>query len=250
MNSIYQNKIVKNILVLLFWILLWYILALLVDQELILPGPVVVSKALMKLIATKDFWLNCLTSIYRIVLGYVMGIIVALILVFISCYADFIKSLISPLIKIIRSSPVASFIILALLWMGKSRVVSLIAMMMVIPIVYENVMNAYYNTDNLLLEMAKAYRFDLYKTIRYIYLPSIKPALLAACLSAMGLAWKSGVASEVLSLPKNAIGSQLYYSKIYLETSNLFAWTIVVIVLSSIIEKLIEMIIKGAKHED
>ena len=88
------------------------------------------------------------------------------------------------------------------------------------------------------------------KKIIYVYFPSIKPSFLASCLNAMGLSWKSGIATEVLALPKRSMGSQLYYSKIYLETSELFAWTIVVILLSSLIELLIKKLLRGHIDEN
>lgn len=249
-NSILQNKIVRNIFVLIFWLLIWFLIARIVNQSLILPGPFEVLNVLLSLIKSIDFWIDCLISIYRILLGYLLGIVISLLLVLISCISDTFKTLIAPLIKIIRSTPVASFIILALLWMGKNAVVSLIVMLMVIPIVYENVLNEYYSVDYKLLEMAKAYNFGFIKTLKNIYYPSIKAAFLSALISAMGLGWKSGIAAEVLSLPKRSIGSKLYYSKIYLETSELFAWTIVVIILSSTIEILIKRFLRGYINEN
>ena len=86
--------------------------------------------------------------------------------------------------------------------------------------------------------MAEAYKLTKWKRFRYIYVPSAFPGFLSGCLSAMGLAWKSGIAAEVLAQPSLAIGSNLYYSKLYLETPDLFAWTIVVVLLSLTLERL------------
>lgn len=249
-DSIFQNKIIKNILILLFWLTIWFLIARIVNQDLILPDPFLVFNTLIKLMATSSFWFNCLTSIYRILIGYLLGVTVSLLLVLLSCISNTFRQLISPIIKIIRSTPVASFIILALLWMSKSSVVSLIVMLMVVPIVYENVLNEYDNVDNKLLEMSKAYAFSFFKTLRNIYYPSILPGFLSALITSMGLGWKSGIAAEVLSLPKISIGSNLYYSKIYLETSELFAWTIVVVVLSSLIEIMIKRLLRGYLNDN
>ena len=249
-SSIFQNKIIRNAFVLLFWLIIWFLLSKTINQDLIFPGPFQVLNTLLKLIVEKQFWIHCFTSLFRILIGYIFGVIASLLLVLLSCVSETFKSLLSPIIKVIRSSPVASFIILALLWMSKSRVVSFIVMSMVIPIVYESVLNEYYSVDNKLIEMSDAYGFSLYKKIIYIYLPSIKSSFLASCLNAMGLSWKSGIATEVLALPKSSIGSQLYYSKIYLETSELFAWTIVVILLSSLIELLIKKLLRGHIDEN
>lgn len=85
------------------------------------------------------------------------------------------------------------------------------------------------------------------KTLRYVYLPFVRPHFVAGVNSAIGLAWKSGVAAEVLCVPKAAIGTQVYYSKIYLETPSLFAWTAVVILLSMALEKAVHKLL-GAKE--
>jgi NitT/TauT family transport system permease protein len=168
-----------------------------------------------------------------------------------TCSSELLDALISPIIRIIRATPVASFIILALLWMGKDNVPILMSMLMVIPVVWENITAQYQATDRDLLEMAQAYKLSRWKKFRYIYVPSAFPGFLSGCLSAMGLAWKSGIAAEVLSQPKQAIGSNLYYSKLYLETPDLFAWTAVVVILSMCIERLIKFrLFRGVRNED
>jgi NitT/TauT family transport system permease protein len=109
---------------------------------------------------------------------------------------------------------------------------------MVIPIVWGSLCTAITETDKDLLEMAKLYRFGTTKTIRLIYVPSALPLFKSACNTSIGLSWKSGIAAEVLCLPRFSVGTYLYYSKIYLETPSLFAWTAVVIILSFALEKL------------
>ena len=83
------------------------------------------------------------------------------------------------------------------------------------------------------------FRFGPWKTAWRIYVPSILPYFMAGCTTGLGLAWKAGVAAEVLAMPRNSIGLQLYNAKVYLETSDLFAWTLVIILLSMLLEKLL-----------
>ena len=251
MISILQNKYFKMIASIVFWLLIWQLVALKVGKELIFPGPFMVLERLVALIWTGEFWFSCLHTLLRIVSGYLLGVVLGLIFAILTSYNEVLNAIISPMIKIIRSTPVASFIILALLWMGKNSVPFLIVVLMVIPIVWENVCAEFNSVDKDLIEMAKAYRFSKWKTLLKIYIPSSLPGLQSACLTAMGLAWKSGIAAEVLAQPSIAIGTNLYYSKIYLETSELFAWTMVVIVLSWLIEKTIRHLIEGRiKHEN
>ena len=251
MTSTPVNRHIRRILALAFWLLLWQLCALKVGKELILPGPFAVVRALIALASQSAFWINTVTTIIRIISGYLLGVITAVILAVLTCRFAVADTLISPVIRVVRATPVASFIILALLWMGKSNVPVLMAMLMVIPVVWENITAQYRATDKNLIEMAQAYRLSDWKKFRYIYVPSAFPGFLSGCLTAMGLAWKSGIAAEVLSQPKVAIGSNLYYSKLYLETPELFAWTAVVVILSMLIEKIIRFLLfRGVSHEN
>ena len=95
--------------------------------------------------------------------------------------------------------------------------------------------------------MAKTYRFPLFKTVRLVYLPSLRPYFVSAITTAMGLAWKSGVAAEVLCVPKASIGTQIFNTKLYLEIPDLFAWTAVVVVLSLLLEKALRFLLERRK---
>ena len=138
---------------------------------------------------------------------------------------------------LIKSTPVASFIILALVWLTGQWVPVFISFLMVLPVVYSNVFQGLREVDPKLLEMAKVYGMNRQKRVMKIYIPSVLPYMMAACRTALGLSWKAGVAAEVIGVTKNSIGRQLYYSKIYLETADLFAWTAVVIIMSIALEK-------------
>ncbi len=236
-----RNKIMNNFrkgaVALLFWLAVWQIAAMLIGKALILPSPLDVLQVLLRLIVTPVFWKNTLITLVRILSGYLLGILASGLLAYLTCSSPLAKSFIAPMIQVMRATPVASFIILALLWMGKARVPVLISMLMVIPIVWQNLNEAYEAIDPNLLEMGRAYYLNYRDMLRYIYLPAITPAFLSGCLSAMGLSWKSGIAAEVLSQPSLAIGTRLYNAKVYLETAELFAWTLCVILLSLCIEK-------------
>ena len=250
MTSIRIKKLLRGAIALVFWIVLWYLAANMVGKELILPSPFAVWHSFVNLVTTADFWKSTFLTLLRIISGYILGVLLAIILAVATCSSKLLDTLLSPVIKMVRATPVASFIILALLWMGKNMVPGLIVTLMVVPIVWENIIVQYEHVDVQLLEMAEAYRFSIWKKFRYIYVPSVLPGFMAGCVTAMGLAWKSGIAAEVLAQPSIAIGTNLYYSKIYLETADLFAWTMVVILLSLGIEKLIRKIIGGQMNEN
>jgi NitT/TauT family transport system permease protein len=149
-----------------------------------------------------------------------------------------------PFIATIKSVPVASFIILCLIWLSMGTLSSFISFLMVLPIIYSNILQGIKSTDKKLLEMAEVFRVGLFRRIVFIYLPQLKPYLISACSVAMGLAWKSGIAAEVIGVTNGSIGEKLYEAKIYYTTADLFAWTLIIVVLSIGFEKLFLYLIK------
>lgn len=241
---------IRTLLAILFWIAVWQIASMAVGKDLILPGPVSVIKALWSLVRQGSFWTSILMTVLRIMLGYAAGVALGCLLAFGCCRSRILDSLFSPIIRIVRATPVASFIILAMLWMSKGGVPVLMSALIVAPVVWGNLTEAYSSRDPALDEMAAAYRLGKWKHFRFILVPQLMPSLRAACLTGLGFAWKSGIAAEVLSQPKLAIGSNIYYSKVYLETSELFAWTASVIALSFALEILVRKLIARRKSNE
>ena len=138
-----------------------------------------------------------------------------------------------------------SFIILLILWVGRDFLPCVIVVLMALPVIWSNVSAGIAGVDAQLLEMARIFRFSHWRKLRRIYIPSVAPHFLSALRSCLGLSWKAGVAAEVLTVPAVSIGKMLYESKLYWETLDLFAWTLVIIICSLIIEKLLMSALGG-----
>lgn len=220
------------------WLLLWQLASMAVGLPLLLPSPLAVLLRLGQLCTGADFWLTVASSLLRILLGFLLGVLFGTALAGLCWRFRLIDVLARPLLGVLKSTPVASFIILALVWVKTTWLATVISFTMVLPLIYANVREGIDSADRQLLEMAQVFRLSRRKTFRYCYLPAILPFFLSAISSALGFAWKSGIAAEVLGRPARAIGSQIYDSKIYLETPDLFAWTLVVILLSVLLERL------------
>ena len=240
------EKILSAAVVALFWLGLWLLLSIKTGSELLLPSPFTVLKRLAELAGTAELWQATGLTLLRIIAGYAAGVFAGTLLAALTAWSRHISALTSPLGRIIKATPVASFIILALVWIPANSIPSFIVFLLVTPIVWDALKTALLSTDPLLLEMARAYRFGHAKTALKVYLPSSLNAYLSSLLTSLGLAWKAGIAAEVLCLPKISIGRRLYESKIYLETPDLFAWTTLVIILSVLMELLIRLAVKKA----
>ena len=226
----------KILLSLLFWGLIWVIVSHRVGNDFLFPSPADVSLELWHLLFEKSFWLTTLTSLLRVLWGIAISWILGTLLAYLTCTFRLLDVLLSPAIAAVKSTPVASFIILALLWMERQTLPVFITALIVIPIVWANVSEGIRSVDPNLREVASIYRFSIRKRVFRLYLPSIAPYFLAACQSALGMAWKASVAAEILAVPQYSIGTEIYHTKYYFEIPELFAWTATVVTLSLLME--------------
>lgn len=229
----------KVVLPLAVWLGLWWILAGSIAQPLLLPTPWQVAVRLGQLAVTTDFWAASLTTLGRVFLGGGLGIAVGFAAAALGARFEGCAAVFTPAVKIIRATPVASFIILIWLWASAAWVPVVIAALMAIPIVWSATLQGIGEADPQLIELGSVYRFSRWKTVRLVYLPAMGNALAAGCRSALGFAWKAGVAAEALCRPRRAMGTAIWNAKTYLETPQLFAWTAAVVVLSIAVEKLL-----------
>lgn len=244
------HKNLRRVLVGAVWLGVWALLYRLVGQDVLLASPAQVMHTLCRLVLTSEFWLSAGNSLLRVLIGFLLAVAAGSGLAVLTSFVPAARALLVPAISTIKATPVASFIILALIWLHSDRVSIFIAFLMVLPIVWTNVSQGIAKTDRRLLEMGQVFRFSRLKTFRCIYLPSVMPYFVAACMTGMGLAWKAGIAAEVLGVPRKSIGEHLYNAKIYLETPELFAWTVVVVVLSVLVEYVLVNLIRrlGQKY--
>ena len=231
-----------------FWLAVWWLLALIVGKELLIPSPPLVVRTLLELVVTGAFWRYTGLTLLRITLGLLLGIVLGILTALLTNRFSWLHALLAPAVRVVRATPVASFIILVLLWVANGRVPVVISALVVLPVIWESTAAGLRSVDQNLLEFARAYRLTRWDTWRRIVIPSMLPQLAAAVCTAIGLAWKSGVAAEVLCLPKAAVGTQVYFSKLYLDTPALFAWTLVVVALSLTVERIARRLLLGRKE--
>ncbi|MGL5436864.1 MAG: ABC transporter permease [Lachnospiraceae bacterium] len=234
----------RSLMIIVFWFAVWQVASLIIDNAIIFVGPVDVIRSFSVLVFRPDFWQSIAQTFYKISLGFVCASIAGILIGCLACRYHILLELLEPLVQLMKSVPVASFVILALIWFGSKNLSIFISFTIVFPVMYINTIAGLASTDIQLLEMARVFRIPALKKARYIYVPALTPYLVSGCNVALGMGWKSGIAAEVIGVPSNTIGEHLYLSKIYLNTAELFAWTIVIIMISACFEKLILKLIK------
>ena len=230
----------------LFALVLWQFAAMALGQQLLLVTPVKVAGRLAELVRESAFWQTVGFSFWRIVAGFLLALIAGAVLGALSARVHAIEVLLWPFIVAVKSVPVASFIILSLIWLQASSLSVFISFLMVFPVVYFNTLQGMQATDRQLVEMAHLFKVPWRRRLLYIYLPQLQQILLSACSVALGMSWKAGIAAEVIGIPSGSIGEQLYEAKVYLSTADLLSWTVVIVLVSVLFEKLFITLLKRA----
>lgn len=235
----FHNKLFRKIGIIVFWICIWYLLALAVNNAILLVTPRAALCSLVKLGTQVSFWQTVCSSLVRIGTGFLLGFCTAIALAGVSVRFAVAEELLQPLMKLIKTVPVASFAVMLLIWWGSSVLAVAICFLVVLPNIYLNTLEGLKAVDAHLLEMAEVFRMSACNRFFYIYRPALRPFLTGSLKLALGMCWKSGVAAEVIGTPTYSIGGGLYLAKIHLDTAGVLAWTAVILLLSLCFEKII-----------
>ncbi len=225
-------------------ILLWQLLAMKLDQKLLLATPVDVAKTLGVLVKSQEFYSAVAYSMGRILFGLLIGAAVGTACALLAGRWHFMEVLFWPYFSAMKATPVASIVILCLVWLSSRRLSVFIVFLVVTPVIYTNILAGIKNLDLKMKDMARVFGINGLRRLLYVYLPELKTYIIAAFALATGMAFKAGIAAEVIGTPGGSVGKMLYNAKVYLETPELFAWTLVIIVLSVVVEQVILGLVK------
>jgi NitT/TauT family transport system permease protein len=248
-----KKKHLQNILIAAVWLVLWYALDRLINNEILFVGPAATLRALARLLKTSEFYISVFSTLIRVALGFFLGAAAGIAMAVLGYRFHAVGAFISPFVRVIKSTPVASFVILLLIWAGNRNLSLIICFLVIFPVLYLNTYSGLRAVDEKMLEMARVFRISWRSRVRNIYIPALRPNLVSALSLALGMSWKSGVAAEVIGQPTHTIGNALYRSKIFFETADLFAWTIVIIALSWLFENGVRSVLRrsaGAARKD
>ena len=238
------RKYIRTTLIVLIWLVIWQILAVIVNNSILLSGPVDTVKALIDLGTQPSFYFSVGATASKVLIGFLIGLVTGTLLSVLSYRFSLIKDFLSPFVSVIKSIPVVSFIIIALIWAGSSNVTIIVSSVIAFPIFYKNILEGLTVTDKKMLDMANVFQMKTSKKVRYIYLPSLSSHIKSAVSLAIGMAFRGGITAEVVGQPLKSIGNGLYRAKINLATSEMLAWTLTAVLAAFIIERLISFIVK------
>lgn len=230
-----------------FWLAAWQLASMVVGSRIVLVGPAEVARRLAELVCQGSFWASVGLSLGRVASGLGLAVVAGVALAALASRSRVVEGLLAPLVGAVKAAPVASFVVLLLMWVPSRRLSVVISFLMAFPIMYTNVLAGVRQADPALLEMADVFGVHGWARLSTVYAAEVAPYLRAGLSLAMGLSWKSAVAAEVIGLPSPSIGIHLYDAKVYLDTPDLFAWTLVVVALSVGLEALLGRLLDWAQ---
>ena len=246
MNGKWSKKFIKKAGILLFWLLLWQVAGMLIRNPILFATPLQTAKALWENFHAAGFWQTVTATLLRIAAGFSLGASLGIVTAALCRAWPFLEDVLTPVITLMKTVPVVCFVVLFLVWWGSGFLSIAVSFLMVFTAAYFSTLEGLKAVKQSELEMAQAFHLPFLTRLSYIYGPALKPFLLGSFQTALGLAWKSGVAAEVIGLPAHSIGEGLYLAKISLDTAGIFAWTSVTCILSYLFEKGVLWCIKRA----
>lgn len=226
----------------------WELLSLAIASPIILPSPFQTLASTLKILGEAEFWSSVGSTVLRGVAGFAISCLAGIIFGFLAGFSKIVRLLFEPWVTVIRTTPVMSVVILAIIWFESNLVPVFVTFLMLFPIIYGNVVAGIANTDRQFLQMARVFKVSPWRVLTGVYFPSIIPYLASGASTAMGMAWKVIIAAEILSQPDLAIGTNLMLAKINLETGEVFAWTVVAIIISALFEYSLQYVEKRLKY--
>ena len=243
-HNILNNKWIRSFLTVCFWLAVWEILAIVIGKEVLFASPLSVFRKLCGLLKDVSFYRDIVNSLVNILEGFLGALIVACMLSIFSLAVPAVYDVLSPFFSFVKATPVASFILIAFLVFGSQRLSVFISFLMALPVLYGNLTDGLRSVPSKELDAARVFNMRKTTRLRYIYLPAAVPYFLSGCTVSLGLSWKAGVAAEVIGLARFSLGERLYNAKLFLDTSEVFATTVVIVLMSWLTERLIVYFLK------
>lgn len=233
-----KNFILKKLLIVLFWLIVWQAVSLLVGNAILLEGPIAVIKRLLSDLGTIEYYRTVGESLLRIVGGFLCGTVLAVVLGILAWKNKLFEQVLLPMVQFLKAAPIACFVVLLLIWAGSGNLAFYISLFVAFPPVYFNLLEGLKQIGEKQMEVARVYHMPFFHRMRFIYLPGVESYIISALSLAIGTAFKAGVAAEIIGTPDYSMGEKIYMSKIYLDTAGVLSWMITVIFVAYVCEKL------------
>lgn len=220
----------------LFFIGLWQVIAIITNNDIYIPKLQQVSEALKDIYMEQNFWKAIFSSFYRTIISYVLALAFSMILGILGAVYPFFRYLMQPLNSFAKTVPTMVLVVLLLVWFDKDITPFAVGFAIIFPVLYEGVRNSLMQIDKKLIDMTKIYEVSLIDKIKKIYVPVMKFYFMSIFVSTFSLTFKVVITGEVYGQPKFGIGSQIQLEKVNFNVSGIFAWIVIIVFISIVLE--------------
>lgn len=231
-----------------FWLALWQLASWVLSSPIILPGPVEVVCALVHALVKAGFWTSVIRSCIQILLGVATAYAAAIPLAFAAHRWGIVRALASPPLQAFKAAPIVCLIVLLLLWFGSAWVGFAAVILVAVPGLYFPALDGLDGADGRMRELFDVHRIGGARRLLAFTWLQVLPFVRAASATVVGMAWKAGVAAELIGMPEGSMGERIFQAKLLLETADVFAWTVVVVALAVVSERVVIALIEGSSR--
>lgn len=229
-----------------FWLAVWVLVAGLVAQPLILPGPGAVVVALLRLVCDAGTWAILAGSGARILGGLALAAVCGGLLAGISSRSRAFAYLVAPALSFVKATPVACVVVLLLIWLGSARVSIAAVFLMALPGVYFSLVEGLTQADKPLEQMFRLHGVRGWRLFCAHTWREVLPFALSCARAVIGMSWKAGVAAELIGMAAGTVGERIYQAKLLIETADLLAWTVLVVAASWACERVLVWLLRAS----
>lgn len=229
-----------------FWLAVWVFVAALVAQPLILPGPGAVVVALLRLVCDAGTWAILAGSGARILGGLALAAVCGGLLAGISSRLRAFARLVAPALSFVKATPVACVVVLLLIWLGSARVSIAAVFLMALPGVYFSLVEGLTQADKPLEQMFRLHGVRGWRLFCAHIWREVLPFVLSCARAVIGMSWKAGVAAELIGMAVGTVGERIYQAKLLIETADLLAWTVLVVMASWACERVLVWLLRAS----
>ncbi len=230
-----------------FLIGLWYILAALISNDILLPYPHDVVIRMIAIASTLSFYRVTALTFVRMGVGLLIAAVCGTGLGLITGINHQAEAFFHPLEIIIKTIPNVSYIFLSLIWLGQQRSVYLVSFLILFPVFYSNARLAMEQLDPDLKDAMRLYLPKTGSRIGKVYLPQLRPYFFSALGNAVGLGYKVSVMAEILGQVPDSVGLKMHLCRINLDTTGVLAWSVWIIIMVVILDGIVNRI-KTYRH--
>lgn len=227
-----------------FWLAVWMLVAALVAQPLILPGPGAVALALLRLVCDGGTWAILAGSGARILGGLALAAVCGGVLAGASVRSRTFARLVAPALSFVKATPVACVVVLLLIWLGSARVSIAAVFLMALPGVYFSLVEGLAQVDKPLEQMLRLHGVRGWRLFCAHTWREVLPFVLSCAKAVIGMSWKAGVAAELIGMATGTVGERIYQAKLLIETADLLAWTVLVVTASWACERVLVWLLR------